>query len=187
MWIEKQRSKGKGGFKKNEEPCREIKQDEVYHMDLIHILNKQFKKIVSKLDEIEGRKFKKQFEAIETLAESKRWKDVLNKISDYAPHQYGYNLKNHSLLKKLKMSSIELDLCISFLEDNELIVHIPKKDGYGHIGLTKKGFDVSFEIEKINLDKKFRRNTIIISVSAILVSIVLVVVNIYKIIYPSCI
>lgn len=157
-------------------------------MDIVHGINKQFKKIVSKLDEIEGRKLKKQFEYIETLSESKRWKDVLNKIADYAPHLYGYRVgENHTLLKKLKMSTEELGLCLSFLEDNELIKHIPKEGGYGTIGLTKKGFDTSFEIEKIKSEERLKWYAIFLSAMAILFSVVLVGVNIYKIMYPSCV
>lgn len=157
-------------------------------MDILLGIIKLLKKTVSKLEEIKGRRFRKYYESIETTAESKRWREVLKKISDYAPHQYGYKVDdNHNLLKKLKMSSVELDLCISFLENNGLIEHIPKKDGFGNIGLTKKGFDTSFEIEKIESERRFKMYTIIISVLAIIVSGTLVAVNVYKLLYPSCV
>jgi len=46
---------------------------------------------------------------------------------------------------------------------------------------------VSFEIEKIKSEKHFKLYTIIISVVAMLVSGILVAVNVYKILYPSCV
>lgn len=151
-------------------------------MDVIHGINKQLKKIVSKREE---KKFEKYHESTENLAESKRWKDVLNKISDYAPHQYGYKLDdNHELIKKLKMSKLELELCISFLEDNELITHITR-GVFGNIGLTKKGFDTSFEIDKIKSEERLKWLTIGISIVAIFLSGILAAVNIYKILNPT--
>lgn len=155
-------------------------------MDIVHGINKQLKKIVSMLKEMEGRKFEKYYQFIEALAESKRWKEVLNKIADYAPHQYGYKVdETHELVKKLKMSADELRLCIAFLEDNELITYLPKGGGCGNIGLTKKGFDTSFEIKKIKSEERLKWLTIILSGLAILVSVVLAAVNIYKILNPT--
>jgi len=72
-------------------------------MDLIHEIIKQLNKIVSIARRNRRRKIKKYYDSIETQAESKRWEDVLNKISKYAPHQYGYKVDdNHSLLNKIK-------------------------------------------------------------------------------------
>ncbi len=147
-------------------------------MDLIREINKQLKKIVSILDKREEEKIKDSFRLPETLAKSKRWQDVLIKIFEYAPNRYGYRADGTLLkdLEKLKMFELELELCMAFLEDNKLIERIISKEGgRGSIGLTQRGFDVSFEIEKIKSEKRFRWYTIIISTLALIISIVSII------------
>lgn len=89
---------------------------------------------------------------------AKNWKRVLLYLYRHCPNVYFENSQitfwndNHILAQDLKMRGSDLGICIEFLRKNELMKDnsspINPKDYQNNISLTKKGFDVAFELEK---------------------------------------
>lgn len=86
------------------------------------------------------------------------WKDVFHEIYTQLPHTYGPGKKGwddeHLLAKKLKISGNELFLSIDFLMENRLL---ETHQGDDYIHLSKKGFDVAFQNEKLLEGRKMQQ------------------------------
>jgi len=86
------------------------------------------------------------------------WKDVLHEIyisfpNQYGPGKIGWQSDDHLLAKMLGISGHELMLAMDFLNENGLL-HTPQVDTINYVSLSKKGFDVAFQNEKIMNEKK---------------------------------
>jgi len=89
---------------------------------------------------------------------AKSWKRVLLYLYRHCPNVYFESSQisfwhdNHILAQDLKMRGSDLGICIEFLKKNELmkdnVPPVNTQEYQNNISLTKKGFDVAFELEK---------------------------------------
>ena len=101
------------------------------------------------------------------------WKNVLHEIYTSHPHGYGVGKKgfadDHPLAEKLKITGNELMLAYSFLRDHELIDYSDGEKNF--FCLSKKGFDVALQNEKIRVEQKLQKTilffTAMIAISAL--------------------
>jgi len=101
------------------------------------------------------------------------WKDVLHEIYISHPHGYGIGKggwgDDHPLAEKLKISGHELMCAYSFLRDHDLIDYSDSEKNF--FCLSKKGFDVALQNEKIRADQKLQKTILfftgVIAISAL--------------------
>jgi len=101
------------------------------------------------------------------------WKDLLHEIYISHPHGYGIGKggwsDDHPLAEKLKITGQELMYAYSFLEDHDLIDYSNSKKNF--FCLSKKGFDVALQNEKIRTEQKLQRTILfftgVIAISAL--------------------
>ena len=101
------------------------------------------------------------------------WKDVLHEIYSYHPHGYGEGkggwTDDHPLAEELKITGNELMLAYSFLRDHDLIDYSDGDKNF--FRLSKKGFDVALQNEKIRTEQKLQKTVMfftgVIAISAL--------------------
>ena len=87
------------------------------------------------------------------------WKDVLHEIYISHPHGYGAGkggwTDDHPLAEKLNITGQELMYAYSFLRDHDLIDYSDSAKNF--FCLSKKGFDVALQNEKIKTEQKLQK------------------------------
>lgn len=95
-----------------------------------------------------------------------KWKEVLLAIYNGTPtgKAFGRGKKgirnDHPLAKQLKISGVELDHSLAFLEEQKLIEYDPEGNW---IELTEKGFDIAVKVEEQRKTSLYRRSSLFFS------------------------
>jgi len=122
------------------------------------------------------------------MVSEKNWKDILHVLyikssssTYYGPGKIGYT-DDHLLAKELKISGHELYGAINFFKENDLI------EEQDVLYLTKKGFDVAFQNEKLINEEKIQQRllgfTAIITLSSFCTFLVILMPYRGEIWYP---
>ena len=99
------------------------------------------------------------------------WKDVLNEIYTQIPNVFGFGKEgwtdDNPLAERLNVPGQAVFLSVCFLIENDLVISKRSEgDVYSYLYLTKKGFDVALNNEKIKADSKLQK--VVISLTAMI-------------------